>query len=275
MRIVSVGLGILLCVAMASTTALADKPTPAITSASVSADGLTLFIEGSAFGAAPIVTLGDVRLNGVVVNNLGTALTATMLAVPSGSYALTVQSGTSRSAAFSMTLGAQGPAGPAGPAGPVGPVGFTGPQGPQGPQGVQGVPGANGMGPAFLFVRAPHEFEDTRLSTTLGTLLITADLPAGSWALTAVSTVTGTTLDKEYAAQCFVVAGSDVDFSTAIARDAGSTAGETQVTNLMLHTFTSPGTATLTCITSTGQPAAWNGAKLTAIQVASTTVVVQ
>src|SRR5262249_39765394 len=108
------------------------------------ADQSTLFVTGAGFGAAPLVTLDAMLLGGVTVNADGTALTATMPALPPGSYQLLVQSRRPRRdddddgkkvASFVLTVGA---------AGPKGATGATGATGPTGPQGLIGIPGATG-----------------------------------------------------------------------------------------------------------------------------------
>lgn len=158
---------VLIAVGLLSGTAAAQKgasQTPVVVSSSISVGGDVLFVEGTGFGTAPTVSLGGVLLGGVVVNTIGTHLTADMPALTPGTYQLVVASGNNKSAAFEMTLGAQGPAGPAGPpgpqgvpgpAGPQGAPGVAGPAGPQGPAGVagpqgpQGATGAQGpVGPA-------------------------------------------------------------------------------------------------------------------------------
>ena len=100
-------------------------------------------------------------------------------------------------------------------------------------------------------------------------------LPAGSFAITAVATVGGTATDQEYAVLCHLVAGTDRDDPTIIGRDTGFTAGQTQATAMLVHTFGAPGTATLPCGDSGAQPARWSAARMTAIQVQSATTIVQ
>ena len=140
----------LVCAGVIPSTAAAQKTVPIVASATTSADGSVLFVSGSGFGSAPIVTLGSIFLDGVTVNSLGTQITALMPALPLGSYLLTVQSGNSKSAAFEMAVGAgEGPEGPQGPPGPPGPAGAAGAQGPQGPAGPAGAAGPAGpQGPA-------------------------------------------------------------------------------------------------------------------------------
>jgi len=143
-----VGTVVLFCVALVGAApAFAQKATPAIISASVS--GGTLTVNGSGFSGGAGVALGGVILNDVVVNSIGTSLTATAPALSPGSYQLVVQVGNNKSTPFEMTLGAVGPQGPAGPAGPMGPAGPAGPQGAAGPAGPSGPAGAQGpQGPA-------------------------------------------------------------------------------------------------------------------------------
>jgi hypothetical protein len=130
---------------------------PAISSSSISVDGSTLFIQGSAFGSSPAVSFGGLALGGVIVDSSGTTITVPMPAVPAGTYELVVSSKNAHSAEFEMTVGVEGPAGPAGPAGPpgdtgpAGAAGDVGPQGPAGPPGPQGIQGLQGLiGPPGL-----------------------------------------------------------------------------------------------------------------------------
>jgi hypothetical protein len=143
-----------------------DRRTDAtIIGATVSADQSTLFVSGAGFGSAPAVALDGMLLGGVRVNANGTELTATMPALPPGSYQLLVQrrqkdrkghDDDEQLASFVLTVGAVGAAGPkgdkgdkgeTGAIGPQGPIGLTGPQGPiglTGPQGPMGLTGPQG-----------------------------------------------------------------------------------------------------------------------------------
>jgi hypothetical protein len=144
---IAIAIASVLVVSSFATVVQADSPkTPVILAASVSTDGTTLFVTGSAFGTAPTVSLAGIVLGGVIVNGTGTQLTAIMPALPPGSYVLDVTSnaGGKKSDEFEMTLGANGPAGPAGPAGAVGPAGAAGPVGANGATGAQGAQGAAG-----------------------------------------------------------------------------------------------------------------------------------
>ncbi|MGH9346738.1 MAG: IPT/TIG domain-containing protein, partial [Vicinamibacterales bacterium] len=118
-----------------------------ITTATVSADGSTLFATGRNFGPAPEVTVGDQPVVDVQVNATGTMLTGSMPVSEPGTHLLHVSRGPApkHNAALVVTVtssnelqgppGPPGPAGPAGPEGPQGPAGDVGPAGPQGPRG--------------------------------------------------------------------------------------------------------------------------------------------
>jgi len=125
----------------------------AIVSASVSADQSMLLVTGTGFGTAPLVALDGLLLGGVHVNATGTALTATMPALPAGSYALLVQRNRmrrdddddgARVASFVLTVGAVGPKGDKGEKGDQGIQGMQGVKGDQGIQGIQGIQGLAG-----------------------------------------------------------------------------------------------------------------------------------
>ena len=61
-----------------------ETSTPAIFSATVSADQSTLFVDGVELGPDPAVTLGDVALTGVVVDAAGRRLSARLAASAAG-----------------------------------------------------------------------------------------------------------------------------------------------------------------------------------------------
>src|SRR3954468_2893522 len=84
----------------------AGPGTPVVISANQS--GGTLTVQGSGFGSAPNVALGGVILGNVVVNSIGTTLTASAPSLVPGTYELTVSNGSNKSVAFDMTLGVQG-----------------------------------------------------------------------------------------------------------------------------------------------------------------------
>ena len=146
---------------IAASTVRADDdhhPRTTIVSAAVSADQSTLFVAGTGFGSAPVVTLDGMPVGGVSVNATGTALTALMPTLTPGSYLLVVKEHAKRHdddddgarvASFALTVGAVGPEGPTGPQGIQGAQGLQGPQGIPGPAGPQGAVGPQGpAGPA-------------------------------------------------------------------------------------------------------------------------------
>ena len=133
------------CLVLAAVPALAQgRGQPVVTTAVISADGSVLAVSGSNFGSNPLVSLGGYVLGGVGVNPQGTALSALMPALAPGSYQLVVTAGGNRSAAFEITVGAQGAAGATGAQGPAGADGADGADGAPGATGPQGPPGATG-----------------------------------------------------------------------------------------------------------------------------------
>jgi hypothetical protein len=147
------------CAAVLSAASVrAQNSFPVVTAVIISADGSTLYATGYNFASTSSVTLGSSALGGIQVNTAGTALSALMPALSPGSYQLVVTTRGNKSAAFEITVGAQGPQGEPGPpgepgadgaAGAAGAAGATGAQGPQGIQGPAGATGATGpQGPA-------------------------------------------------------------------------------------------------------------------------------
>jgi len=128
-------------VALSAASVVAQNSFPVVTSVIMSADGSTLHATGYNFASTSSVTLVGYALGGIQVNAAGTALSALMPALSPGSYQLVVTTRGNKSAAFEITVGAQGPQGDPGPPGEPGP---QGPQGEQGPQGTQGIPGPAG-----------------------------------------------------------------------------------------------------------------------------------
>jgi hypothetical protein len=291
------GVGILLVVL--GLPARAANSVPVVASATQSGGVLT--VNGIGFGSAPSVTLGGVILTGVVVDSLGTSLTAAMPSLAPGTYQLTVQAGNNKSAAFEITLGVQGPAGPAGPQGVQGPAGAQGAQGPQGPQGAQGPQGVDGpqgiqgpqgttgatggtgpVGPSDVahIIRDLHQGEDSNLSNSgSGTQLISYDVPAGSYAVTGVVSISGLVSGTEYFAECTLRLSNGVDTASdtrsLLATDSGFTSGSTPMVVTIAGTLSAPGTLTLSCGDSFAQASRWSQARATIIKVGSVTTVVQ
>ena len=131
--------------------AQASSP-PLITSvtADYTASPPTLTIKGTVLGSPGTTTvtldqLGNLTLRSVTSTQVVANL-PTNPVVPSGSYLLTLTSGSKASQfdEFWLTLGTQGPQGPTGATGSVGPQGPGGPQGATGATGAVGATGAQG-----------------------------------------------------------------------------------------------------------------------------------
>lgn len=205
---------LLVCAAMMALcgpSLVAQKPvTPVVTSAIISVDGTTLFIEGSGFGTEPIVALGGVFLSPAIGNSVGTTITAAMPDLPPGSYALQVSNGSRTSILFEMTVGAQGAQGPQGergPEGPAGPAGLMGPQGEPGPKGdtgLQGPTGATGPPgpPGPVGAQGPQGLQGPQG-------------PAGPASIHAIQTFTGAIAPLAANSPTFVFAGPVTSVTTA------------------------------------------------------------
>lgn len=136
---------VLATVCIATLPLLATSPTIASTQINYTTNQIT--ISGQYFmptASSPAVVLNGVSLavlpgftDATVVANLPTGLAP-------GSYTLTVDTSTGKTATFIVAYGATGPQGPIGPVGPMGPMGLPGPAGSQGPQGAAGATGAQG-----------------------------------------------------------------------------------------------------------------------------------
>jgi hypothetical protein len=100
-----------------------------------------------------------------------------------------------------------------------------------------------------------------------GTTLATLNLPAGSFAIFARAGFRpdGST---NFFADCTLTAGTDSDTISLGAENGGSF--DVQETSLnVLHTFASPGSATLSCSTTISQAAKAGDVRITAVQVSS------
>jgi hypothetical protein len=99
------------------------------------------------------------------------------------------------------------------------------------------------------------------------TTLATLNLPAGSFAIFARAGFTPVGVSNFFAS-CTLTAGADSD-----SLDLGAENGDpfdVQETSLnVLHTFASPGSATLSCSTTINQAAKAGDARITAIQVSN------
>ena len=175
----------LACLALfAATAAFAQNSAITIRNVESDAGQTSLFIRGSNFCAAPVVTLDGLALT--VQGSTPTQLIVSQPAMSPATYLLVVSCGSANSpktASFTVAIGAsgpqgatgakgdpgpqgvpgnpgaagatgatgaagaigaQGPQGPAGPAGPAGPQGAVGAAGPQGAQGPAGAAGPQG-----------------------------------------------------------------------------------------------------------------------------------
>ena len=151
------------------------------------------------------------------------------------------------------------------PAGAPGQTGQTGPTGPKGDKGDQGPAGPSEA-------RSVHHMSGgptiSSSSTTVATL---SDLAPGSYFITSkVSVFTGTNQVSLIA--CFLDAGDSQDRAEGA---VGNTAGGTidlELVNHLTHTFTTTGTATLSCINDNlASTVATNGIRLTAVRLGSQT----
>jgi hypothetical protein len=163
---------------------------------------------------------------------------------------------------------AKAPRGPRGKRGKPGPPGATGATGPQGLRGLTGEPGPAGVGPAF----SARRDEAVPMLVTSGPTVTLSVPEPGSYVILAKTNATGAN-DLAFGAvliTCTLVAGDDKDAANANeSKGQGQNVPSTQTLSLqVVHTFTAPGTAVLTC-------AGWGGrvetSKVTAIRVSSVT----
>jgi hypothetical protein len=144
----------------------------------------------------------------------------------------------------------------------TGPSGVTGPTGPTGPAGT-----------ATAKTVTADAFVDLT-SALPGTNLATLNLPAGSFVIFARAVygpqagITG-----NYVAECELTAGSDMDAPSGriiFGADQNSPFVHGEVISMnVLHTFASPGSATLNCVTPQVQAARAGDVRITAIQVSA------
>jgi hypothetical protein len=100
-----------------------------------------------------------------------------------------------------------------------------------------------------------------------GTTLATLNLPAGSFAIFARAGFAPNG-SSNFVADCTLTAGADSDELFLGAENGGSRDVEETSLNV-LHTFASPGSATLTCSTTLNQAASAGDVRITAIQVSN------
>ncbi len=138
------------------------------------------------------------------------------------------------------------------------------PAGPAGPKGDKGDAGAPGAATAKT-VSAPNLVELPSLS--VGQLIASLPLSAGSYVITAQARVFGrrTTPGDAYAT-CSLTAGTDQDTASWYGYQNASSAGGMIVATVP-HTFAAAGVAELKCNDTISQPSALAGARITAVQV--------
>jgi hypothetical protein len=139
-----------------------------------------LYISGSGFGTAPLVSLDGMSLTvlNASSNLIEAILPASVLTTP-GTYRLVVSTGNGpkKSDTADVTIGTVGPKGDTGDQGPVGPQGPKGATGGQGPQGIQGPKGPTG--PAGIVGFTTVSASSTGISES-ALKTVTAMCPAGS-----------------------------------------------------------------------------------------------
>jgi hypothetical protein len=158
-----------------------------------------------------------------------------------------------------------------GPTGPTGPRGATGPTGPKGPTGARGPTGPKGStGPTGPSNATSAKANLVSIGTT-ATTVATLALPAGSYVLNAKLYIRAQSAgDFSYLANCTFTAGADSDFAQAGAVSTGGIDGNMPMSLVVLHTFASPGSATLSCSRQGSAPTMFaDDVVITAIAVGS------
>lgn len=139
------------------------------------------------------------------------------------------------------------------------------PPAPRGTPGAPGNPGATGPSNAFSVSNAgPTPTTADGVDVTVATL---SGLPAGAYAISAKAVIrrlTGT----PGTGGCNIAAESDLDFSSAVLPPA--TPGSV-VTDELTHTFSGPGTVTLSCTATGGTTWYARNVQILAIKVDSET----
>ncbi len=146
-----------------------------------------------------------------------------------------------------------------------GPAGRNGSTGSNGTNGTNGVNGTNGQGPGYsAFNNATVTL--TATDQDIATLQVPA---AGSYAINAKLLAYGGTSSTSVVAQCTLTAGGDTDSSTAQIAGASGHIRST-VPLQVVHIFTGPGTAVVTC-NDGGDSGQVLDTKITAVQLTSLT----
>jgi len=136
-------------------------------------------------------------------------------------------------------VGPPGPVGPTGPAGQLGPTGPTGTAGPIGPLGPTGPEGPSAARETIAL--SPGVVESTGEPFVVAEM---TDVEPGAYAIWGKTVGHGFVMSTDVL-HCDLAAGTDVD-RTSSTPSFWSWWGT--LNNQLTHTFTSPGTITLTCI---------------------------
>ncbi len=134
--------------------------------------------------------------------------------------------------------GVQGPAGPAGPQGVQGETGATGATGATGETGATGPAGAAGTSEAYF----AQEGSEVRVTT--GQIVVSKQVPAGSYVINAVVDATNYDYDPQ-TLHCFLSTGEFVYTRLGVIGEGGG--GSRRIPMPDVATFNAPTTITLTC----------------------------
>jgi hypothetical protein len=156
--------------------------------------------------------------------------------------------------------------------GAVGPKGDPGPKGAPGSTGERGPAGPNGVVNAFAKDTGTGPVQVTPTSNY--TTVLSLPLAAGKYVLLGRAHL-GQGGAAQYSGFCQIVAGTDIDTTGVQGAKNSITGGVGSGSNVfvsVIHQFTAAGTAELKCWSPPAAPTTWSGAKITAIQIASTGV---
>jgi hypothetical protein len=159
--------------------------------------------------------------------------------------------------------GPQGPVGPAGPTGPTGPVGATGATGPAGPKGDKGDAGVS---TAYAAELATTSINDG------STVILSKNVPAGSYVINAKATLTNGDDDDVAFVGCSVSAGAtSIDGAGGTLEEENFNVGSSEVIAMQgVVSGFAGGAVSISCF-NTGDPDSSrvdiSNVKLTAIQV--------
>jgi hypothetical protein len=141
----------------------------------------------------------------------------------------------------------------------------VGPAGPRGAQGPQGLPGPQGLSSALSgSIAGPVTIT---AAITPGDKVGHLNLPPGRYVILAKAWIENKSTTNSTTAGCDLDAGGDSDFDFLMVEPSGTNAFRGALTLNVTHTFTSAGTAQLSCFTGAGVTVTANNAVVTAIQV--------